>query len=39
MLPVVHYWYIDDRKTNCTNGQDTHFHWATKGSHYVKSGV
>ena len=20
------------------NGQDTHFHWATKGSHYVKSG-
>jgi adenine-specific DNA-methyltransferase len=21
------------------NGQDTHFHWATKGSHYVKSGV
>ncbi len=19
------------------NGQDTHFHWATKGSHYVKS--
>lgn len=21
------------------NGQDTHFHWATKGSHYVKSGA
>ena len=20
------------------NGQDTHFHWATKGSHYIKSG-
>lgn len=20
------------------NGEDTHFHWATKGSHYVKSG-
>ena len=20
------------------DGSDTHFHWATKGSHYVKSG-
>ncbi|MBU3897357.1 MAG: site-specific DNA-methyltransferase [Gammaproteobacteria bacterium] len=20
------------------NGEDTHFHWATKGSHYIKSG-